>query len=170
MPIYPDVDDVDDTTDACPFIIDVLVINPFMVPNVMFKLKPILIETETFHSMFFQKRNGHMILFFLDSLLCRLKPKLNRLLHRYASSSTKSIELTRELHRFTIINKETKYMAMTKSEFVMNLTNNSYVRMMVHLGLESIGKQVGIEFLFKIQNVSHVPFDADDLFIDWFNN
>jgi len=165
MPIYPDVDDVDDTTDACPFIIDTLVINPEMVPNAKFKLKPILIESDTFYSVFFRKRSRHMTLSFLDSLLCRLKPKLNRLLHKYAVSSGNSIELTRELHGITISNKEHKYKAMNRSECRMNITNNSYVRMTVHLALESIGKQMEIEFLFKILNVSHIPFDADDLFL-----
>jgi len=165
MPIYPDVDNVDDTTDACPFIIDSLVINPDMVPNVMFKLKPILIESDTFYSVFFRKRSCHMTFSFLDSLLCRLKPKLNRLLHRHAVSSSNSIELTRELHGISISNKQHIYKAMTRSECRMNITNNSYVRMTVHLALDSIGKRMAIEFLFKILNVSHVPFDADDLFI-----
>ena len=90
MPVFPDLEE---NVTVNPFLVDLLVVSdnrvipPTSAEKVTFKLKPIFVSFPIFERLFFKKRGStyrRVKLTFLNALLCKLKPKLVRFLHRYA--------------------------------------------------------------------------------------
>jgi len=173
MPIYPDLEE---TVTVNPFLVDLLVVSdnrliPSSAEKVTFKLKPIFVSFPIFERLFFKKR-GHTYrrvkLTFLNSLLCKLKPKLVRFLHHYAKTCGESISLTKEIFDLTIDeNKCTSLNALTHSEFirVTDSPDDTFVRTIVNLGILNISVNLTLEFVFRIESMPTViPFESNDLF------
>ena len=173
MPVFPDLEG---TTTVNPFLVDLLVVSdnrviPSSAEKVTFKLKPIYVCFPTFERLFFKKRGTtyrRVNLAFLNCLLCKLKPKLVRLLHRYAKTCGESIALTKEIFDLTIDeNKCTSMNALTHSEFirVTNSSDDTFVRTIVNLGILNISVNLSLEFVFRIESMPSIcPFESDDLF------
>ena len=173
MPVFPDLEE---TVIVNPFLVDLLVVSdnrviPSSAEKVTFKLRPIFISFPIFERLFFKKRGStyrRVKLTFLNSLLCKLKPKLVRLLHRYAKTCGQSIALTKEIFDLNIDeNKCTSMNALTHSEFirVTDSPNDTFVRTIVNLGILNISVNLSLEFVFRIESMPIVtPFESDDLF------
>lgn len=174
MPIFLELEE---TSTVNPFLIDLLVVSdnrviPSSAEKVTFKLKPIFISFPIFERLFFKKKGStyrRVKLTFLNCLLCKLKPKLVRLLHRYAKTCGESIALTKEIFDLNIDeNKCTSMNALTYSEFirVTDSSDDTFVRTIVNLGILNISVNLTLEFLFRIKLMPEVacPFDSDDLF------
>lgn len=173
MPVFPDLEE---TVTVNPFLVDLLVVTDNKAissnaENVTFKLKPIFVTFEIFERLFFKKRGStyrRVKLTFLDSLLGKLKPKLVRLLSRYAKTCGESVALTREIFELTINeNKCTSINALTHSEFVhvADSSDDTFVRTIVHLGISTLSVKLTLEFVFRIESMPLiVPFESDDLF------
>jgi len=173
MPIYPDVEETDETN---PHLLDLLDIsnvdNSFEPTNkATFKLKPIHVSFPIFERLFFKKRLGVYSaskLTFLDSLLNKLKPKLSRELRKYTTTACETITLNHEIFELTLI-KRLQVKSLSHPEFfrILDTTNDTYVRATVHLAVFSISTNLTIEFIFKVKNIplNDCAFDADDLFL-----
>ena len=174
MPIFPDLEE---TATVNPFLVDLLVVSdnrvipPPSAEKVTFKLKPIFVSFPIFERLFFKKRGStyrRVKLTFLNALLCKLKPKLVRFLHRYAKTCGESIALTKEIFDLTIDeNKCTSLNALTHSEFirVTDSPADTFVRTIVNLGILNISVNLTLEFVFRIDSMPTVtPFESDDLF------
>jgi hypothetical protein len=173
MPVFPDLEE---TAVVNPFLVDLLVVSdnkvmPSAAEKVNFKLRPIFVSFPIFERLFFKKRGStyrRVKLTFLNCLLCKLKPKLVRLLHRYAKTCGESIALTKEIFDLNIDeNKCTSLNALTHSEFirVTDSPNDTFVRTIVNLGIINISVNLTLEFVFRIDSMPIVtPFESDDLF------
>ena len=173
MPIFPDLEE---TVIVNPFLVDLLVVSDNKAissnaENVSFKLKPIFVSYPIFERLFFKKRGSvyrRIKLTFLDHLLGKLKPKLVRLLRRYAKTCGESVSLTREIFDLTIDeNKCRPINALTHSEFVKvaDSPNDTFVRTVVHLGILTVSVKLTLEFVFRIESMPMiVPFESDDIF------
>lgn len=173
MPVFPDLEE---TVVVNPFLVDLLVVSdnkvmPSAAEKVTFKLRPIFVSFPIFERLFFKKRGStyrRVKLTFLNCLLCKLKPKLVRLLHGYAKTCGESIALTKEIFDLNIDeNKCTSLNALTHSEFirVTDSPNDTFVRTIVNLGIINISVNLTLEFVFRIESMPIVtPFESDDLF------
>jgi len=172
MPIFPDLEE---TATVNPFLVDLLVVSDNRVitssTDVTFKLKPIYVCFPIFERLFFKKKGTtyrRVKLTFLNFLLGKLKPKLVRLLHRYAKTCGESIALTKEIFDLTIDeNKCTSLNALSHSEFVRiaDSSDDTFVRTIVNLGILNISVNLSLEFVFRIESMPSIcPFDSDDLF------
>jgi hypothetical protein len=173
MPIFPDLEE---TATVNPFLVNLLVVSDnraisSTAEQVTFKLKPIFVSFPIFERLFFKKRGStyrRVKLTFLDSLLGKLKPKLVRLLHRYAKTCGESIAVTREIFDLTIDeNKCRPINALTHSEFVqvVDSPDDTFVRTIVHLGILTVSVKLTLEFVFRVESMPLiVPFESDDLF------
>jgi hypothetical protein len=173
MPIFPDLEE---TATVNPFLVDLLVVsdNKIITPTtekVTFKLKPIYVCFSTFERLFFKKKGTsfrRVKLTFLNSLLGKLKPKLVRMLHRYAKTCGESIALTKEIFDLNIDeNKCTSINALTHSEFIQvtDSSDDTFVRTIVNLGILNISVNLTLEFVFRIKLMpAACPFESDDLF------
>ena len=173
MPVYPDVEETDETN---PHLLDLLDIsnidNSFELMNkATFKLKPIHVSFPIFERLFFKKRLGVYSaskLTFLDSLLNKLKPKLSRELRKYTTTACETIALNHEIFGLSLI-QGLRIKSLSHQEFfrILDTTNDTYVRTTIHLAVFSISTNLTIEFIFKIKNIptNNCAFDADDLFL-----
>jgi hypothetical protein len=188
MPVYPDVEETDETN---PYLLDLLDVSNIDIDNAniqtisTFKLKPINVSFPVFERLFFKKRHGAYSttkLAFLDSLLNKLKPKLSRELRKYTTSACETIALNNEIFGLTLIKQmpcssscssssfsSLRVKSLSHTEFVriIDTTNDTYVRTTIHLAVNSISTNLTIEFMFKVKDIPTNPcaFDADDLFL-----
>lgn len=186
MPVYPDVEETDETN---PYLLDLLDVSNIDIDTAnlsTFKLKPINVSFPVFERLFFKKRHGAYSatkLAFLDSLLNKLKPKLSRELRKYTSSACETIALNNEIFGLTLIKQmpcsscssssssssilRVKSLSHTEFVRIIDTTNDTYVRTTIHLAVNSISTNLTIEFMFKVKDIPANPcaFDADDLFL-----
>jgi hypothetical protein len=176
MPVYPETEEETDETN--PYLLDLLDISNTENQTVgrsqaIFKLKPINVVFSIFERMFFKKRRGVYSTTkttFLESLLNKLKPKLTRELRKYTPTARNAIALSHEIFELTIADDtRLRSQSLTHREFVraIDTTNDTYVRVTVHLALNSIATDLTIEFIFKVMGIpcNQDAFDADDLFL-----
>ena len=187
MPVYPDVEETDETN---PYLLDLLDVSNIDIDTAnlsTFKLKQINVSFPVFERLFFKKRHcaySATKLAFLDSLLNKLKPKLSRELRKYTSSACETIALNNEIFGLTLIKQPPscssscsssssssilRVKSLSHTEFVriIDTTNDTYVRTTIHLAVNSISTNLTIEFMFKVKDIPANPcaFDADDLFL-----
>ena len=177
MPVYPETEE-EETAETNPYLLDLLDISNIENQTVgrsqaIFKLKPINVVFSIFERMFFKKRRcvySTTKTTFLDSLLNKLKPKLMRELRKYTLSARNAITLSREIFELTVSDDtRLRSQSLTHHEFVraIDTTNDTYVRVSVHLALNSIATDLTVEFIFKVMGIpcNQDAFDADDLFL-----
>jgi hypothetical protein len=172
MPVYPDVEETDETSPYLLDLLDISNIDNVSRSKAIFKLKPINVSFSVFEKLFFKKRlgvYGASKLIFLDSLLNKLKPKLSRELRKYTTTACETIALNHEIFGLTLLIKRLRIKSLSYAEFIriLDTTNDTYVRVSTHLAINSISTNLTIEFIFRVKDIPCNPcaFDADDLFL-----